>query len=83
MLKIAERMFESWKPSFLFIATQEGFYFGKVSDIVRDKGEIHPLEHKSIPKELQEKYIELLRVFIKNGDRGGTRPYRAGPHFIP
>jgi hypothetical protein len=39
-----------------------------VTDIVRDKGIIHPLTHKDIPPELQEKYIELLRVFIKNGD---------------
>ena len=68
IFKIAERMYESWKPSYLFIATQEGFFFGKVTDIVRDKGIIHPLEHKNIPKVLQEKYSVLLTTFIKNGD---------------
>lgn len=70
VLEVAERMYTSWKPSFLFIATQKGFYFGKVADIVRDKGHIRPLEHKDIPKELQDRYGELLRVFIGNGDNG-------------
>lgn len=67
-LKIAERMLESWKPSYLFMATQEKFYFGKVTDIVKEKGVIAPFEHKNIPQELQSKYLSLLRTFIKNGD---------------
>ncbi len=72
IFKIAERMFESWKPSFLFVATQEAFYFGKVSDIVQSGGHIPPLEHQNIPKELQDKYLELMKVFIKNGDSEAT-----------
>lgn len=68
VLEIAERMFESWKPSYLFIATQERFFFGKVVDIVKNRGAIEPLVHKDISNELQEKYHSLLKVFIKNGD---------------
>ena len=67
-LGIAQRMFESWKPSYLFLASQDGFYFGKVSDIVRDGGKISPLVHKNLPQELQNKYLALLKEFIKNGD---------------
>lgn len=65
VLKIAETMFESWKPSYLFIATQEGFYFGKVADIVRQGGLISPLVHKNIPSKLQNDYLLLLKNFIK------------------
>lgn len=68
VLKIAERMLESWKPSYLFIATREKFYFGKVSEIVKDKGGIKVFEHKDIPLALQEKYLSLLRTFIKSSD---------------
>lgn len=68
LLTVAGRMYESWKPSFLFVATQDAFYFGKVADIVESGGKISPLEHKNIPKQLQEKYLELLKLFIKNGD---------------
>jgi len=66
ILKEAERMFVSWKPSYLFVATKDEFYFGKVKDIIENAGEIQALEHVYIPKELQEKYIQLLNKFMEN-----------------
>lgn len=64
ILKDAERMFQSWKPSYLFLATPEGFYFDKASDIVKNNGIIKPFYHPQISKELQLKYTQLLNEFI-------------------
>ena len=64
ILKAADRMFKSWKPSYLFLATPDGFFFDKASDIVKNNGVMKPLVHKSISKELQDKYIKILNEFI-------------------
>lgn len=64
ILRDANRMFESWKPSYLFLATPEGFFFDKASTIIETRGEVKSLNHPQIPKELQEKYIKLLNEFI-------------------
>jgi hypothetical protein len=66
LLQVAKRMYESWKPSYLFLVTPHGFYFGKVMDVVKHKGKIEPLKHPNIPPKLQEKYIKLLNEFIRN-----------------
>lgn len=63
VLAIAERMHVSWNPSYLFIATLEGFYFYEISDIIAQNGDISPLSHKMIPKELQESYLQILIDF--------------------
>lgn len=64
ILEDAKRMFDSWKPSYLFLATPEGFYFDKAGDVVKNEGVIHPFIHPQIPKELQDKYTHLLNEFI-------------------
>lgn len=64
----AKRMYQSWKPSYLFIATPEGFYCDKVSRIVENNGKIASLVHPDLPMSLQEKYIGLLNTFLQNGD---------------
>lgn len=64
ILSLTSRMYESWKPSYLFLATPEGFYFGKVSEIVENKGRIKSLSHSQISPALQEKYLKLLNEFI-------------------
>lgn len=60
----AKRMYETWKPSVLFIATPKGFFFDKVSEIVKNNGEIKRLNHPQISDELQQNYTELLNEFI-------------------
>jgi hypothetical protein len=65
ILTLTSRMYESWKPSYLFLATPEGFYFGKVSDIVESKGNVKPLSHSQISPALQDKYRKLLNEFIE------------------
>jgi hypothetical protein len=60
----ANRMYESWKPSYLFLATPDGFFFDKAGTIIEKEGAISPLNHPQIPKELQDKYVALLNEFI-------------------
>lgn len=69
ILRDAERMFESWKPSYLFLATPNGFFFDRASVIVEGKGKISPLTHPHISTELQAKYVSLLNEFIAPGEK--------------
>ncbi len=64
ILSFTNRMYESWKPSYLFLATPQGFYFGNVSDIIKNKGKIEQLTHPHISKTLQDKYCKLLNEFV-------------------
>lgn len=56
----ALKMSESWNPSFIFLATRDGFYFDNISDIIKNRGAIKKLVHPSIPDDLQDKYLKLL-----------------------
>ncbi|MFA5532151.1 MAG: hypothetical protein WDA13_00940 [Candidatus Shapirobacteria bacterium] len=69
ILTDAKRMFESWRPSYLFLATPDGFYFDKASDVVKKEGVISPFTHPQIPIELQTKYTKLLNEFITPTDQ--------------
>lgn len=64
ILILANKMYESWKPSHLFLATPTGFYFDKVSDIIDKKGKIQKLTHPQINDALQNRYLKLLNEFI-------------------
>ncbi len=64
ILRDAVRMFNSWKPSYLFLATPNGFFFDKASTIIEHGGVVEKLSHPEIPSELQEKYTKLLNEFI-------------------
>lgn len=62
-LAIAERMRKTWNPSYLFIASLNGFYFGSIEDIINARGLINPLGFEDVPKELQNKYLKVLQEF--------------------
>lgn len=62
-LKIAQRMHATWNPSYLFLATLDGFYFDEVAKIVDREGEIRPLQHPFISSETQQRYLQLLVDF--------------------
>jgi len=64
ILHDAQRIYESWKPSYLFIATPDGFYLDKARTIINNAGTISPLNHPNIPKTLQDRYTKLLNEFI-------------------
>jgi hypothetical protein len=66
VLKAATRMHESWNPSYLFIATLDGFYFNEISKILNNEGTIAPLSHPFIPEDIQQKYLQILKDFESN-----------------
>lgn len=66
VLKYATKMSQSWNPSYLFIATLDGFYFDKIDVIIKNNGNISKLKHAQISKDLQEKYLKILTDFEKN-----------------
>ena len=59
----AEKMHASWNPSYLFLATLDGFYFDEVSMIIKNDGNISPLIHARIPDDVQSQYLNILRDF--------------------
>ena len=59
----AEKMHASWNPSFLFLATLDGFYFDEVSKIIENNGHISRLVHPQLPAELQDEYLKILKDF--------------------
>ena len=41
-------MSQSWNPSYLFIATLDGFYMDEIANIIKNNGEIAKLNHPKI-----------------------------------
>lgn len=68
ILMLAKRMSESWNPSYLFVASERGFYFDDIAKIIENKGEISPLKHPQIPDELQSQYLKILNDFEKGSN---------------
>ncbi len=64
VLVAAEKMINSWDPSYLFIVTPHSFYFESVKSIVEKKGEIEAFGFDTVNKELQDEYLKLLNTFI-------------------
>lgn len=63
VLEIAERMSRNWNPSYLFLASEDGFYFGEVKELVERRGKIQLLDHPQIPKETQVSFLKILNDF--------------------
>ncbi len=66
VLKIARKMQKSWVSAKLFLATTKGFYFDDIRDIIDNEGKMQKLIHKNIPKEVQEKYLDILVRYENN-----------------
>jgi len=62
IVKIAEEMKSKFDPSWLFIATLDGFYFDSCSDIIKTQ---KPKSLDWISKDIQDKYIQLINRFIQ------------------
>ncbi len=63
VLDIAESMSKNWNPSYLFLASVDGFYFGEVRTLIENQGKIDLLEHKQIPRETQDAFLKILNDF--------------------
>lgn len=61
---IAKDQEKRWSPSYMFVATLGGFYFGMCQDIVKS-GKISKLAESMVGSGLQEKYLKLLGDFEK------------------
>ena len=63
ILEQAQRMHESWNPSYLFVGSHTGFYFGEISEIIEKEGKIDQFAHKQISQDVQERYLKILNDF--------------------
>jgi Leu/Phe-tRNA-protein transferase len=64
ILHIAKELSKRWHPSWLFIASPDGFYFDSCTNVINTKGEIPPLNTSWVATGIQEKYCALLNEFI-------------------
>ncbi|MGD0976740.1 MAG: hypothetical protein ABR875_00365 [Minisyncoccia bacterium] len=60
---IAQSIASRWHSPYLFIATPKGFFFEPCNTIIKNNGNIGQLFDNKVPKEIQEKYLELLNEF--------------------
>jgi hypothetical protein len=65
VLTFAEKMHTSWNPSYLFVATLDGFYFDEINEIIKNKGAISSLQHPQISEEIQSQYLQIISDFEK------------------
>ena len=61
--EIAKKLLEIWNPSWLFIASPDGFYFDPCNRIVSSGGNIMPLYPTWVDKKVQDEYLKLLKEF--------------------
>lgn len=63
ILEAAEKMHNSWNPSYLFVATLDGFYFDKISKVIENEGKITSLNYDQISEETQKAYLKIIQDF--------------------
>ena len=61
--EIAEDILKTWSPSWLFIATLDGFYFDPCHTILNNNGQIKPLYETWVDFKTQKEYLKLLNEF--------------------
>jgi len=64
IIKIAEKIQERWSLVWIFVCSPQGFYFDRTTEIIKNK-KLTPIGEKWIAKDLQEKYLKLLKEFIQ------------------
>lgn len=64
--EIAEKTLKTWNPSWLFLATPDGFFFSPCNSVVKNEGQMSFLSDSWVSERLRVKYLELLRDFEKN-----------------
>lgn len=65
ILQIAQQTVTRWNPCFIFVVTQDKFYFSSCNRIVEKTGEIEPLSTSWIKTDIQQSYLTLMKEFIK------------------
>ncbi len=64
--EIAEGTLKTWNPSWLFLASPNGFFFSPCSSVVNNNGQMSRLSDNWVDEKLKAKYLELLRDFEIN-----------------
>lgn len=64
VLEAAQKMINSWDPSYLFVVTPNCFFFESVRSIVEKEGQIEPFGYDAVSRDLQDKYLKLLNTFL-------------------
>jgi hypothetical protein len=65
LFEIDKDVSKRFNPCFIFLASNDNFYFSPCSWIIKNQGQIEALRESWINKELQMKQLNLLREFIK------------------
>lgn len=60
----AKEICQKWDNVFLFIATNDTFYFDKCEEIVKKNGNINILDSLIIRDEIQKKYLANINEFL-------------------
>ena len=63
---MAENLLQKWDPSWLFIASPDGFFFSDCMDIIKNEGNIKSLDKELVGQENQASYLSLLNEFQNN-----------------
>lgn len=61
----AKDVSQYWFGTWFFLATQNGFYFDKSTEIIKNGGVMKRLDERIISLEIQNKYLGVLKEFIK------------------
>lgn len=61
--EIVDETLKTWNPSWLFIASPDGFFFEPCNEISAKNGEIGPLYPKWAEAVLQSEYLKILKQF--------------------
>lgn len=64
MIETSKSIIENWDDAYLFLATQDGFYFDSCKNII-DNAYIMKLNEALIPLDKQNEYLDILRQFIR------------------
>jgi hypothetical protein len=61
----AEELLKYWSGAWLFMATQAGFFFDSGEEIIINNGVMRKLDETVITPDIQNKYLEVLREFVR------------------
>lgn len=59
----ARKICEKWRLAYLFVATPEGFYMDRCTEVMKD-GKVKPLSIDWVPEPLQKQYLGFLDRFM-------------------
>lgn len=61
----AHSILRRWDPAYIFLATENGFYFESCAAVRKGNGSIKHLSERWIRRDIQDKYLDLLQDYIR------------------